>query len=114
MTDTKAQMLRSLAIDRSGTAENPFPSSGSNSGPESGFKLRSMRGSAALLGIAVVGAALWYFVPRASEQSQQADTAQAKSAPAPAPAIAAEPRRAGSLVASGYVVARRKATVAAE
>jgi RND family efflux transporter MFP subunit len=74
-----------------------------------------MWGTAVLLGVAVVGAALWYFVPRPPEQGQQqAETAHAKSAPAPAPAVAAEPRRAGSLVASGYVVARRKATVAAE
>jgi HlyD family secretion protein len=36
------------------------------------------------------------------------------SAPEPSPARTAEPRRAGSLIASGYVVARRRATVAAE
>jgi HlyD family secretion protein len=34
--------------------------------------------------------------------------------PAPAPTAAAEPARSRALVASGYVVARRKATVAAE
>src|SRR5262249_43824215 len=44
-----------------------------------------------------------------------APAAQEQPAPrAPDPAAAAEPARRGTLVASGYVVARRKATVAAE
>src|SRR5262249_3788774 len=41
-------------------------------------------------------------------------TATAPQAPAPTPSVTAEPARPRALVASGYVVARRKATIAAE
>jgi HlyD family secretion protein len=102
VADDKAQMLRSLAIDRVATSEAPARSS------------RPILGVAALLLTAAIGAGLWFLSPRAAEQSQQpADATQAKQAPVQTAAVS-EPRRAGALVASGYVVARRKATVAAE
>jgi HlyD family secretion protein len=101
VADDKAQMLRSLAIDRVETSDAPARSS------------RPIWGVAALLVIAAVGGGLWLLFPRAGEQSQQpADGAHAKQTPVQA--VVSEPRRAGALVASGYVVARRKATVAAE
>jgi HlyD family secretion protein len=101
VADDKAQMLRSLAIDRAATSGAPARSS------------RPVWG-VALLVTAAVGAGLWFLSPRAAEQSQQpADGIQAKQAPVQTAAVS-EPRRAGALVASGYVVARRKATVAAE
>jgi RND family efflux transporter MFP subunit len=45
---------------------------------------------------------------------QVAAQPQPVSPPPQAPAVSIEPRRAGSLAASGFVVARRKATIAAE
>ena len=68
-----------------------------------------------LLGASAV---LWFGVPFAplSKASLVADAPAQTPQPAAAPAKAgaAEPRQTSSLVASGYVVARRKATVAAE
>jgi multidrug efflux pump subunit AcrA (membrane-fusion protein) len=68
--------------------------------------------AAALLVIAAVGVSTWFTVARLPDQNQPVDTTLAK--PTPAQPVVSEPRRTGSLIASGYVVARRKATVAAE
>jgi HlyD family secretion protein len=99
MDGDKAQLLRSLTIDRTGA---------------SGGRLRRPAWrAAAVLAVLATSAGLWFFAPEARVKGQPEPTAALEKA-ALAPAIAAEPRRAGSLVASGYVVARRKATVAAE
>src|SRR4030095_1703311 len=100
MANDKAQMLRSLAIDRAAAPGRPSRSARPLWG-----------GAAAVLMLAAVGLAAWLILPLLRDQSQQ-PVEHAKSTPTQ-PAVS-EPRRAGSLVASGYVVARRKATVAAE
>ena len=65
---------------------------------------------------AVVALAL--FVPelRLAGRSETLPRSSSRSAAtcAASAAVSAEPRRAGSLAASGFVVARRKATIAAE
>jgi RND family efflux transporter MFP subunit len=61
--------------------------------------------------IAAVGVAAWFLAPALLDRGQ-VDAPHAKAPPTQP--VVSEPRRAGSLVASGYVVARRKATVAAE
>lgn len=106
MAEDKAKLLRSLTIDRNGT-EPP------RSGPR--------RRSALMLGIgiglavaALAGFALFASEFRLSGRADQAASQQPAAPAAPAPTAVAEPRRPGSLAASGYVVARRKATVAAE
>ena len=60
---------------------------------------------------------MWYFAPELASLrpvEQAAAVAPASSLPPSATATAAEATRSGGLVASGYVVARRKATVASE
>jgi RND family efflux transporter MFP subunit len=93
----KEQLLRSLAIDR--TAE---------AAPETSARdWRLLAGTAAAA--ALIGAGLaWMVKPTGAPPAQ----ASGPAAEAPAPAAAAAAR--GGLVASGYVVARRRATVAAE
>jgi HlyD family secretion protein len=99
MDGEKAQQLRSLTIDREGASAAPA-------------RRPSWR-AAGVFTIVAAGAGLWFLIPQAAVKGQIELAAVAeKSAPEPAPA--AQPRRAGSLVASGYVVARRKATIAAE
>ena len=107
MADDKAKLLRSLAIDRSETVAAP--------------RARRRWPLVALAAILVAAGALGgvvYFSPalRLTGATEQAAAPQSAppSAQPPIAAAPAEPRRAGSLVASGYVVARRKATVAAE
>jgi RND family efflux transporter MFP subunit len=110
-SDDKAKLLRSLAIDRSGdAARHPTRS-----------RWPVLAAIAAGTSLVLVAAAL--LRPQSPSGppgaalpertvSQQPSSPQ-EPAPSSAPA-AAEPRPAGSLVASGYVVARRKAVVAAE
>jgi HlyD family secretion protein len=100
----KTQLLRSLAIERH---EPPVPSS------RHGQPLLPVLGIAAALILAGAGAAVYYLAPFAPAQPLRNEVATTPAAP-PAAAPATEARRAGSLIASGYVVARRKATVAAE
>ena len=60
---------------------------------------------------------VWYFAPEIASLrpvEQAAAVAPASSLPPSATVPAAEATRSGGLVASGYVVARRKATVASE
>jgi HlyD family secretion protein len=102
MADDKARLLRSLTIDRS----VPAPGRAVRRWP---FWL-----AGCVVAVGALGAAFYFGaalpLPRPAGQA-----AAPQPAPAPPAAVAtAEPRRTGALVASGYVVARRKATVAAE
>jgi HlyD family secretion protein len=115
-SDDKAKLLRSLAIDRGGeTAPRVMRSHW----PALIAKAVSV---AAFIFVAFV---VWQLLSHerppdlaAMEQQLSAQKPRREQPPAPSPvstpAAAAEPRSAGSLVASGYVVARRKAVVAAE
>jgi HlyD family secretion protein len=109
MAGDKAQLLRSLTIERAEAAPSL---------PRRAQSRRAWPVVAAALGaILVAGAAgLWMLAPQLSISWQGDTTAsfERPAPPVPPQAPVAEPRRAGSLVASGYVVARRKATVAAE
>jgi HlyD family secretion protein len=106
MSDDRGKLLRSLAIDRGETG--PSPSKGR-------WPKLVASGTVA---VAVLVAGLWYFLPqpfaggRAEQPAVVVEREPTGSVKAPAPAK--EPREAGALSASGYVVARRKATVAAE
>ena len=106
MTEEKAKLLRSLAIDRS--AGEPAPPTGN----------RSRRLLPAIAGAVVVAAmvAAFFVVPELrAPRSAEPDVAKSPPAAAPQPPQQATAKKdAGALAASGYVVARRKATVAAE
>jgi HlyD family secretion protein len=104
MTDDKAALLRSLRIDRSATATASATTS----------RWPWFAAAGAILVAAIVAAA---FTLPLSElwTTNRAEPAVAKSAPPPAPSQpAVTAGDSGALIASGYVVARRKATVAAE
>ena len=108
MGQDRAKLLRGLAIDR-GEADLP-PSS-----------QRSWSRPIALGGVALAGlaAGLWLFAPQhwtgeRVEQRLRPAVEQQSAELQSAPAAATEAKHAGALSASGYVVARRKATVAAE
>jgi len=108
MSDDKAKLLRSLSIDRS--VKETAPSAG---------RRRWLPLAAAVAACVVVTFAAFAFVEfrsqeqpgEAASQSQPAAQPQALQPQRQATTAAAEP---GNLAASGYVVARRKATVAAE
>jgi len=108
MGDDRAKLLRSLAIDR-GRAE---PSPPARSWP------KLIASGAVAIGLLIAG--LWFLLPqlRVGERTEQRVTVSTETKPATppakAPAPASEPRAAAGLSASGYVVARRKATVGAE
>jgi HlyD family secretion protein len=105
MTGDKAKLLRSLSIDRT-APQAPRPSR------------RRWPVLIAIAGMALaVAIALALFVPelRLMGRLDQVAAQPQPAAPSPpAPAVSIEPRQAGSLAASGFVVARRKATIAAE
>lgn len=105
MTKDKSELLRSLTIDRSA---DKVESSGRRWVPV-----------AITVAVCVVLAAAAFGAYEFSRQDPPKETAsQAASQPAaqppPAPLATASNKTAGNLAASGYVVARRKATVAAE
>jgi HlyD family secretion protein len=107
MTDDKSKLLRSLTIDRSAGKERS--------------KSRWLPISAAIVACVVAFAAFGAYEfgrqepPKdtASQTVQQQPAAQQQTAQQPQQPVA-NSKSAGSLAASGYVVARRKATVAAE
>lgn len=108
MSDDKAKLLRSLTIDRSpGEPERPA----------------GLRWIVAVLAGCVLAAFAAYAVSELRTQPASIQTAAQPAAQSPVPqppptaqvtAQAASTSEAGNLAASGYVVARRKATVAAE
>ncbi len=107
MGQDRAKLLRSLAIDRGAGRPSPAP----RAWP--GRLLLSLAGLGALL------AGAWAVVPNlrvgghavapVSVPAEVARNAQKSASPTPS-----EPQTKAGLTASGYVVARRKATVAAE
>ncbi|MBI1263714.1 MAG: efflux RND transporter periplasmic adaptor subunit [Alphaproteobacteria bacterium] len=114
MSDDRRDQLRSLSIDRS---EGPA---------RQGVSWPVLAG-AIVLSAALAGGAAWFLtrsdnagapapVPVAEAPGAGSALPEASSAGAPAPSPAAPARapRASGLVASGYVVARRQATVSAE
>jgi len=108
MGQDRAKLLRSLAIDRGTTT--PSATAGRSWG-----KLLASGGVV----IAALVAGLWFLLSQFwvgghTEQRVSIATETATAAPERPRASVAEPRAAGGLSASGYVVARRKATVAAE
>jgi RND family efflux transporter MFP subunit len=119
MTEDKAKLLRSLAIDRSAPVSAPA-AKGSRRGVLIG---------AVVVGCAAIGFAAYALTtiraPKPAEtlalqtaaptptQSQTQTQQQPATTPQPAPQLA-QASPASGLSASGYVVARRKATVAAE
>jgi RND family efflux transporter MFP subunit len=107
MTDDKSELLKSLTIDRSADRVKP-PG-------------RRWLPVAALFMACVVASAAAYGVYEFRQQDSPKESApqpatqlQASQPPPPSPQPAANARTSGTLAASGYVVARRKATVAAE
>jgi RND family efflux transporter MFP subunit len=107
MTDDKSELLKSLTIDRSADRVKP-PG-------------RRWLPVAALFIACVVASAAAYRVYEFRQQDSPKESApqpatqlQASQPPPPSPQPAANARTSGTLAASGYVVARRKATVAAE
>lgn len=95
--DTRA-MLRGLAIDRGSTTA---------AAPAAGVPLAGVV-AAVLIGAATAGGAVWMFKPAPLAPAPQAAEAQNAAQASPA-----SPARGSGLVASGFVVARRSATVAA-
>ncbi len=105
MSEDKAKLLRSLAIDRAAPTTAPT-------------QPRSRRLPLALLAIVAVAALVGVFA-FGFESSNRAEQAAVQSASSPAPRQEAQqqvvaPKDSRSLAASGYVVARRRATIAAE
>jgi HlyD family secretion protein len=104
MSDDKAKLLRSLSIDRS--VKDSVPSPGRRRW------LPIAVGAAACVGVAFAAFAVVEF--RSQDQPKEAASQPAPQPTAPQPQRQAGGAEQGNLAASGYVVARRKATVAAE
>ena len=105
----RAKLLHSLTIERAADARVSPPRR----------RLWPALAATSLGVIAVVLGLVWYFAPelaslRPVEQAAAVAPASSPARSATATATAAEATRSGGLVASGYVVARRKATVASE
>jgi RND family efflux transporter MFP subunit len=101
MRDDRTKLLRSLAIDRSAVPSSPArrPS----------LRLLAL----CAIAVAAIFAGVW-LLPQLFAGGRAEQPVSTEPGPsAQAPAVVKGPR-AGALVASGYVVARRKATVAAE
>ena len=106
MADDKAQLLRSLGIDR-GTPPPP----GTRTSASWGLLVAGLVvGAAAAVGV------VWVLAPGTLPSMPKPAELQVAGTTSPAAQLAAslEPKVSDRLIASGYVVARRKATVAAE
>lgn len=109
--EDKATLLNSLKIDRA----EPPAAAGRGGVRWPGVAL------ALLLGLGAGGGVAWWMAgdaggagPAAAVPPAAPSPAAQAASPAPPPAAPVEARPAGSLVASGYIVARRVATVSAE
>jgi RND family efflux transporter MFP subunit len=100
--DDKTELLRSLSIERPRLATRPRR------------RWPTLAASAVVLVAGAAAGTIWLIRPDLLAPATPVAAQAEPSPPQPAPAKAAEPRRTGTLIASGYVVARRKATVAAE
>jgi RND family efflux transporter MFP subunit len=108
-TVDKSQLLHSLTIDRQKEV---------NGARDRHWRIWVLTASA----VAVAGVGLWFLVLRGPEQAYVTDTstqqtektAVAQTREYEEEASKLKPQRTSGLVASGYVVARRKATIAAE
>jgi HlyD family secretion protein len=99
--DDRTQLLHSLAIDRAATFVEP-----------SGRRWFMLAGLIGIIAAVGGGWAVWaLLMPVRSAAVIAAPQEPPKPAPVPAAAASSHP---GALVASGYVVARRKATIASE
>src|SRR5262245_6029335 len=107
MSEDRANLLRALAIDRAGV--RPAPAQRGRPG-------RLLLGLAGVVGV-LAGA--WAFLPQMRVGGRAAEPASVpaevvQSAQRSPASPLTEPQATAGLTASGYVVARRKATVAAE
>ena len=110
MNDDKAKLLRSLAIDRTGAS-----AAGGEANDRRRYGVWPWLGLAAAGVAAVVAIYLWSGAPAPDRASPVNARVSPTAQPQPAPPLAtAASRDRGDLSASGYVVAQRKATVAAE
>ena len=107
MTEDKTRLLKSLAIDRSAIAAAPVPGGGPR------WLLAAVAGFVVIAAVAVTVFGLPEFHGLRSAEPVVAPSPVAAAPPPPSQQTAAR-KDAGTLAASGYVVARRKATVAAE
>jgi HlyD family secretion protein len=106
MGDDKARLLHSLAIDRAATAAPP-------AGRRSWPALTAF----AAIAIVAVGGAAWFLAPQLlgpGHADQVASSGEARTPALRAQAAPPSEARGSGFVASGYVVARRKAAIAAE
>lgn len=106
MGDDRAKLLQSLAIDRGKAAASP---------PTGRSWPKLMALGAVVVAMFVAG--LWFLAPQIPKEVRSDPGVSAEERtppPVQAQLPAAESRQGGGLAASGYVVARRKATVAAE
>jgi HlyD family secretion protein len=131
MAENKAELLQSLRIERPGAAQKPAPRRRWLAWTASAVALVGVAGS---VGYVAVPSSVYHHIalppsverPLAflssiyqrfdlpfSSHRQETPVAAVQAAPAPLPSVT-EPVRLPDLVASGYVVARRKATIAAE
>ena len=111
MAEDKAELLQSLRIVRSDAIPQPAPRRRLLVWLAGGAALVAVGG---FLGLSAFPTSVYpQFALPFSIHRQEAQSAAEQALPAPPPAVAAPPP-SRSLVASGYVVARRKATVAAE
>jgi len=111
MAEDRAELLRSLAIDRSAKRTAPPPR---RRWPA--LIALTVAAVAAAGAVALMSPELHIGIGGGVNQaaSQAAPPPAAPPTAGPLPSSGAEPRRPAGLAASGYVVARRKATVAAE
>jgi HlyD family secretion protein len=118
MAEDRAKLLRSLAIDRgpAGAGRDSAGRGGTVSEaapPPARRRWPAILAAVCITAVTLILAAVLLPELRVAFRNEQ-PVAQQQQPTAPAPPATTEVRRPGSLVASGYVVARRKATVAAE
>ncbi len=106
MTQDKAALLRSLKLDTAARDET------NNTSTRTPWTMLAI---GILGGALMAGPAVWFFSSAKSKPETVAPVAS--TAPQPGPGTQSESRSAaaqGDLIASGYVIARRRATVAAQ